>query len=53
VKTQRVRLRYGWTWGSGQNLSLLVGMPLEGNVPAIRITYEGKGGGGKLNESAL
>lgn len=53
LKTRRVRLRYGWTWGSGQSLLLLVGIPLEGNVPAIRITYAGKASGGKLNESAL
>ncbi len=53
VKTRRVRLRYGWTWGSGQSILLLVGMPLEGNVPAIRITYAGKSGRGKVNESAL
>lgn len=53
VKTRRVRLRYGWSWGSGQTLTLLVGMPLEDNVPAIRISYAGKSSGGKLNESAL
>lgn len=53
LKTRRVRLRYGWTWGSGQSLLLHVGIPLEGNVPAIRITYAGKKSGDKLNESAL
>jgi hypothetical protein len=53
LEARRVRLRYGWTWGAGQSLLLLVGIPLESNVPAIRITYAGKAGGGKLNESAL
>lgn len=39
LKTRRVRLRYTWSWGSGQNITLLMGVPLEGSIPAIRVTY--------------
>ncbi len=48
-----MRLRYGWSWGSGQSLLLLVGIPMESNEPAIRLVYAGSKADSTLNESAL
>jgi hypothetical protein len=55
LKVRRARLRYAWSWGSGQSITLLVGTPLQGGAPAIRIIYAGVAAGpaGKIDESAL
>jgi len=53
LKNRRVRLRYGWSWGSGQSITLLIGVPLDANLPAIRLTYAGAKSQGGVNESAL
>ena len=55
LKTRRARLRYGWSWGTGESLTLLVGIPLQGGAPAIRIIYAGAGAApaGKVDANAL
>lgn len=53
LKSRRVRLRYGWSWGSGQSITLLIGVPLDASVPAIRVTYAGASSPGVVNEAAL
>ncbi|HYQ18358.1 MAG TPA: hypothetical protein VEQ58_21430 [Polyangiaceae bacterium] len=39
--------------GSGQSITLLVGAPVGGGTPAIRVTYVGSKGSGKVDGAAL
>lgn len=52
LKTRKARLRYVWSWGTGQNIALLAGIPPEGGEAAVRLTYAG-GAAEKANGSAL
>lgn len=54
LQSRRARLRYRWTWPSGERVLLLVGIPPEGGEAAIRLDYYCKPARVlSVNESAL
>jgi hypothetical protein len=50
---REIRLRYGWTWSTGQSINLTVGAARAGEQPAIRIDWAKPIRSLAVNDSAL
>jgi hypothetical protein len=53
LQSRRARLRYLWSWPSGEQILLLVGVPPAGGEAAIRLDYTRPARAISVNESAL
>jgi len=53
LRSRKLRLRYLWSWPTGERIVLLIGIPPEGGEPAIRLGYSRSARAQTVDESAL
>jgi hypothetical protein len=53
LQNKRVRLRYVWSWPSGERVTLVVGVPQQGGDAAIHLVYYKSPRALSIDESAL